>query len=116
MDLKNKLVMPLRVKVHTGDTLEVLADPNCPEDQVLMIDKDGHVHKFINVGRLIDRVGEKFMREVEARMEKYKRLEEAGQELLKYLPNMEVLGAARYSAHLKTAMCFRDALKELEQE
>ena len=58
----------------------------------------------------------KLMLDIESTIEKYKRLEEAGQELLKYLPNMEVLGAARYSAHLKTAMCFREVLKKLEQE
>lgn len=54
MDFKNKLVMPYRVKIHTGDTLDIIADPNVPDNQILMIDKDGHVHKFINLGRLID--------------------------------------------------------------
>jgi len=79
---------------------------------------------FINYHRWTDDLGvesdqyllAKAYLALEARMEKLERVAEAGQELLKYLPNMEVLGAARYSAHLKTAMCFRDALKELEQE
>lgn len=54
MDLKNKLFVPYRVRQYTSDKLEIIADRHVPDDQVLMIDKDGHVHKFINEGRLID--------------------------------------------------------------
>lgn len=48
----NKIYMPYRL--HRGATFEVLADRYVRDDQVLLVDHEGHVHVLSNLGRLID--------------------------------------------------------------
>lgn len=54
-DFKNTLVCSYHLRSYLGkDTIEVIASPNCREDRAYLIDDEGHVHTFDNLGRLMD--------------------------------------------------------------
>jgi hypothetical protein len=52
--MKNIFVSSLKLRSYvSGEELKIICDPNCREDRAYLVDKDGHVHTFENLGRLI---------------------------------------------------------------
>jgi len=53
--IRNIFVSSLKLRSYVrGNEIQIVSDPNCREDRAYLVDKDGHVHTFENLGRLID--------------------------------------------------------------